>query len=146
MDNPKSLEEINHFINKEEARKLISNFQEMKYELVNPKYDALQKEYGVLPTSEAFNNSSILAVLAQPGCVGLRIHYGIKKELLEGTEVPLMVAVIVGVRKDGTNMWDAIAATETSAQPITTRSTEGEGVILEDSQRCPPFGDSDPIS
>jgi hypothetical protein len=146
MQNPTSLEEINHFIDKEEARKLISTFQEMKYELVNPKYDRFQKEYGVLPTSEAFNDKSILAVLAQPGCVGVRIHYGIKKELRDGEEVPLMVAVIVGVRKDGSNMWSSVAITKPASQETTTRSADGDGVILEDSQRCPPFGDSDPIS
>ena len=117
----------------------------MQYELLNPRFESLQKEYGVLPTSEAFNEKSILAVLAQDGCVGIRIHYGLKYQETSSGTVPLIVAVLVGVASDGSNMWSRSAVTQAVQAALTTRSGEEEGVILEDSQRCPPFGDSSPL-
>ena len=144
MDNTPSLDTINHFIDRAEARKLIGTYREMQYELLNPSFQGLQKEYGVLPTWEAFNDKSILAILAQPGCVGIRIHYGLKKQETERGEIPLIVSVLVGVASDGSDMWGAAAVTAPAGTALnmsaTSRGEEGDGVILEDSQRCPPFG------
>jgi hypothetical protein len=145
MDTNPSLETINHFIDRDEARKLITTYREMQYELLNPKFERLQKEFGVLPTSEAFNEKSILSILAQDGCVGIRIHYGIKYQDVNGESVPLIVAVLVGVASDGSNMWGKSAVTEPTQTAVTSRGAEEDGVILEDSQRCPPFGDSSPL-
>ena len=146
MDQQTSLTELNHFIDLDEARKLISTFQELKYQLVNPKFDRLQKEFGVLPTSEAFNQKSILSLLAQDDCVGIRIHYGVKLKEEKGEQVPLLVAVLVGVRSDGTNIWsNNIAAPDQTQRTLMMNSPGRDAVILEDSQRCPPYGDSDPI-
>jgi len=145
MDTNPRLESTNHFIDREEARKLITAYREMQYELLNPRFESLQKEYGVLPTSEAFNEKSILAVLAQDGCVGIRIHYGLKYQETSAGTVPLIVAVLVGVASDGSNMWSRSAVTQAVQTALTTRSGEEEGEILEDSQRCPPFGDSSPL-
>jgi hypothetical protein len=148
MDKDLRLVEINHFIDRAEAKRLITNYQEMQYELVNPNLVKAQKEYGVLPTWEAFNEKSILAILAQPGCEGIRIHYGLKKEDKSGEIVPMVVAVLVGVDKEGNSMWGAAAVTKPTAKmqmKATERGAEDEGVILEDSQRCPPYGDSSPM-
>jgi len=145
MDKNPRLVEINHFIDRAEAKRLIDNFQETQYELVNPKLARAQKEFGVLPTWEAFNEKSILAILAQPGCEGIRIHYGLKKEDKSGEIVPMMVAVVVGVDKEGKSMWGAAAVAKPVAKMqamATERGVEDEGVILEDSQRCPPYGDT----
>ena len=143
MDKVSQLVEINHFIDRAEAKRLIDNFQESQYELVNSNLVRAQKEYGVLPTWEAFNEKSILAILAQPGCEGIRIHYGLKKEDKSGEIVPLMVAVLVGVDKEGHSMWGSAAVSTTAAKlKVTERGEEDEGVILEDSQRCPPYGDT----
>ena len=148
MDKDLPLVEINHFIDRAEAKRLITNYQEMQYELVNPNLVKAQKEYGVLPTWEAFNEKSILAILAQPGCEGIRIHYGLKKEDKSGEIVPMVVAVLVGVDKEGNSMWGAAAVTKPAAKMqvmATERGAGDEGVILEDSQRCPPYGDSVPM-
>jgi hypothetical protein len=149
MDTNPSLESINHFIDREEARKLIGTYREMQYELLNPKFDRVQKEFGVLPTSEAFNEKSILAILAQDGCVGIRIHYGVKQTDEQGEIVPLIVAVLVGVAADGSDMWGKSAVTQTSKTALkmaeTSRGVEEDGIILEDSQRCPPFGNISPL-
>ncbi|RZK47213.1 MAG: hypothetical protein EOO94_01150, partial [Pedobacter sp.] len=112
MDTNPSLERINHFIDRDEARKLITAYREMQPELLNSKFERLQKEFGVLPTSEAFNEKSILSILAQDGCVGIRIHYGLKQQDIGGETVPLIVAVLVGVASDGSNMWGRSAVTE----------------------------------
>ncbi|HTE26249.1 hypothetical protein [Flavitalea sp.] len=149
MDSNPSLERINHFIDREEARKLITAYREMQPKLLNPQFERLQKEFGVLPTSEAFNEKSILAILAQDGCVGIRIHYGLKQQDVKGETIPLIVAVLVGVASDGSNMWARSAVTEASRvalkMAVTSRGSEEDGVIVEDSQRCPPFGDSSPL-
>ncbi|RYY31668.1 MAG: hypothetical protein EOO04_00165 [Chitinophagaceae bacterium] len=146
MDLKNSLAELNHFIDLDEARKLIGTFQEMKYQLVNTRYDRMQKEYGVLPTSEAFNQKSILSLLAQDDCVGIRIHYGVKLTEESGEQVPLLVAVLVGVRSDGSNIWtNNLVAPEQTERTLMMHSPGRDAVILEDSQRCPPYGDSDPI-
>ena len=149
MDTNPSLESINHFIDREEARKLITAYREMQFQLINPQFDRLQKEFGVLPTSEAFNQKSILAILAQDGCVGIRIHYGLKQQDINGEIVPLIVSVLVGVASDGTNMWGKSAVTASSQatlkMQVASRGAEEDGVIVEDSQRCPPFGDSSPL-
>jgi hypothetical protein len=148
MEQNPSLESINHFIDRAEAGKLIGNYNRMKDELINPSFQRLQKEFGILPVSEAFNEKSILAILAQEGCVGIRIHYGIKMTMEREIEVPLVVAVLVGVAKDGSNMWGKAAVNESTQvglkMAVTSRG-EDEGVILEDSQRCPPFGDENPM-
>ena len=88
MDKNPSLESINHFIDRDEARKLITAYREMQHELINPRFERLQKEFGVLPTSEGFNQKSILSILAQDGCVGIRIHYGIKYQDEKSESVP----------------------------------------------------------
>ena len=147
MDQNPSLESINHFIDRAEAARLIGTYNKMKHELISPTFAREQAEYGILPVSEAFNEKSIQAILQQDGCVGIRIHYGIKMTMEKDVEVPLMVAVLVGVAKDGSNMWAKAATNETSGgtqkMSVVTRGEE-EGVILEDSQRCPPFGDASP--
>jgi hypothetical protein len=140
------LADINHFIDRAEARKLVDTFEAMKYELINPSLIAAEKAFGVLPESEAFNEKSILAILAQKGCTGIRIHYGIKNEQRDGKEVPLMVAVLVGVDEKGENMWGSTVANHKTFMATTDREAgvQQDGVIVEDSQRCPPFVKSTP--
>jgi hypothetical protein len=152
------LEKINHFISRAEARKLIGNYNKLKNDIINPKYAGLQEKYGILPESEAFNDKAILSILAQPGCVGVRIHYGIKlTEEKDKTRenVPLLVAVLVGVDKEGKNMWAKPHTHQPSGDreegrvamaSMSATSDEGfeDGVIDEDSQRCPPYGKSEP--
>ncbi len=142
----KNLTDLNHFIDLDEARKLIGTFQEMKGELLNARYSHLEKEYGILPTSEAFNQKSILSILAQDDCVGIRIHYGVKLKEEKGEQIPLMVAVLVGVRSDGSNIWtNRVPVQEQTQRSLISNAPGRDAVILEDSQRCPPYGDSDPI-
>lgn len=139
------LVDLDHYIDRSEAKRLIDSYQAMKNELINPKFAADQEEYGVLPNSEAFNEKSILAILAQPGCVGVRIHYGLKNDVKKGENVPLVVAVLVGVNADGYNMWGSSAvAGAVQAKSASALTDGGDGVILEDSQRCPPWPDPNP--
>jgi len=149
MDQTPSLEATNHFIDRDEAKRLITAYREQQNELLNPGLLREHKEFGILPFSEAFNQKSILALLAQDDCVGIRIHYGLKYQEANGAKVPQIVAVLVGVAKDGSNIWGRSAVTEPARtnlkMAVTARGVGEDAVILEDSQRCPPFGDSDPI-
>lgn len=147
------LQKLNHFITRTEAKELIGRYRENRQRLLHPELLSADKTYGVIPHSEAFNEKSILAILSQPGCVGIRIHYGMKfqKDRKYKTEVPLIVAVLVGVDSQGRNMWGG-----TPAKPKSKKAAaglmimavgpagDGFGVIDEDSQRCPPYQLSEP--
>jgi hypothetical protein len=148
------LQNINHFISRAEARELITRYRRGKTKLIHPELLEVDKMYGVIPESEAFNEKSILAILAQPGCVGIRIHYGMKTTWDKKTkrEVPLIVAVIVGVDKEGKNIWSlpkpkAAGKAKSGASSMMLASSKGpeDARIDEDSQRCPPFPSSQPL-
>jgi hypothetical protein len=87
----------------------------------------------IVPISETFDRAGFDALLAQPGCVGLRIYYGMDDNLG-------LHAIIVGV--DAQNRDILPTSTTTSAMTSTTTeggvSTEETGIILDEGLRCPP--------
>ena len=74
---------------------------------------------GSLSLSETFEVEAFRALVAQPGCVGVRIYYGMKEDLK-------ICAVIVGVNAENQDMVGA------------ARSGEND-IIIEDFQLCPPI-------
>ncbi|RYG06266.1 MAG: hypothetical protein EOO02_01200 [Chitinophagaceae bacterium] len=140
MSQPLALTEMGHFIDYAEARRLLDNYELKKHELINPSLLREQKEYGILPDCEAFNADGIKAILEQKDCVGIRIHYGLKDEDEKGNKVPLIVAVLVGVAPDGKDLWGQTeSAPKVSARSYPLAAPDPGGVILEDSQRSPPY-------
>ena len=148
------LQKINHFISRSEAKEIIGRYRENRKKVLHPDLLSADKTYGVIPHSEAFNEKSILAILSQPGCVGIRIHYGMKSQKdRQYKEVPLIVAVIVGVDSQGRNMWGGSPSKSKSkkaaaggAMLMAAPPPGGDGFafINEDSQRCPPYQLSEP--
>lgn len=149
--NPKDdLQNKDHFISRSEAKELIGNFRRLKSKLVHPELQDADKSYGVIPESEAFNEKSILAILSQPGCVGIRIHYGIKFKKDRKREIPLIHAVICGVDKDGKNIWsrskprNVPKSAQSGAVAMVLAKGFDDAFINEDSQRVPPYPNSQP--
>lgn len=148
------LQRINHFISRSEARELIGRYRENRKKILHPDLLSADKQYGLIPHSEAFNEKSVLAILSQPGCVGIRIHYGMKtqKDKKYKDEIPLIVAVIVGVDSQGRNMWGGSPAKSKSKKAAGASmimaaappAADGFAFINEDSQRCPPYQLSQP--
>jgi hypothetical protein len=147
------LQKLNHFISRKEAKTLLDNFKKYKTKMLQPDLLPADKELGVLPYSEAFNEKTILAILSQPGCVGIRIHYGVKLKQFRRKEVPLLVAVLVGVNQKGANMWSAsrhkmaIPEGEAKIMLLSAKDEEtADGCIAEDAQRCPPYPSSEVVA
>lgn len=74
----------------------------------------------VLPLSETFNRLAIDALLAQPGCEGLRVYYGTDEE-------SKVHAILVAVTEDNEDILPSVLGVENSE----------EDIIVEMSQRCP---------
>lgn len=99
------------------AKKLKENFKLKKKDLINPQIPA-----DVIPDSETFNRSAIDKLLALSGCVGIRIYTGLDDE-------DKLHSILVGVNEKGEDL----------ILPSTTESLTGEGEVVEDGLRCPPY-------
>ncbi len=75
-----------------------------------------------MPTCETFDRAAFDALLAQPGCTGVRIYLGMDDE----NQVKL---IVVGVNEKGCDILP-------DAQRTTAFSTQ-TGIIIEDGARCP---------
>lgn len=71
----------------------------------------------VLPLNETFSKTAVNGLLNNTGCEGLRIYYGMDESLN-------VHAILVGVNEENEDILP---------------EENGEGEILEDSQRCPPI-------
>ncbi|SDC79283.1 hypothetical protein [Niabella drilacis] len=79
------------------------------------------QNHNILPLCETFDRAAIDALLAQPGCTGLRIYYGMDTELK-------VHAILVGSDASNTDI----------LPPNSIVKTEEDGYIMEQSIRCPP--------
>jgi len=105
------------------AKQLKANFKEKKGQLINPKIPATD----VIPDSETFNREAIDRLLALPGCVGIRIYYGLDEEFK-------LHSILVGVDEQGNDL----IIPDTNTTSTTGLTAAGEGEVVEDGIRCPP--------
>jgi hypothetical protein len=94
----------------------------------------LKTEYqnqNILPLSEAFDRTVFDAVLAESGCEGLRIYYGMSEDLK-------IHAIIVGTDVNGDDILPS------SGAAAANDPEDDDGYIIENGNRCPPIcpGDS----
>jgi hypothetical protein len=78
--------------------------------------DAPNRNKGILPLSETFDRSDFDIILAQKGCVALRIYYGMDDSLT-------LTAIIVGVNDKNEDILPA----------------DQENGITEEGVKCPPY-------
>lgn len=109
---------MNHFITLPEAIEMTSRYRAEYNDLLKPEY----QNQGLLPLSESFERSAIDALLAQEGCVGIRIYGGM-------TIGKVVHAVLVGYDANGADILPSTASTLVA---------EEDDVIVDHSIRCPP--------
>jgi hypothetical protein len=99
-------------ISKKTANKWLKNHEEK-----HPAKDSIRAHF--------FGSDIINQVLAQAGCVGMRIYYATNDEGVKQL-------LLVGAREDGSNIW-----------PDENSHEDGEnatsGLIVDASTTCPPF-------
>ena len=99
------------FITLKEAQAMISQYTQEKENILAVPY----KGTNILPVCETFDKSSIEAILAQPGCVKVRVYFSMDENML------VKAIVVRGKEQD---------------EDILTPEQEK---IVERGDRCPPF-------
>ena len=81
--------DIDHFITLDEAKIMTARYRAEKENILAPEY----KGQNILSICETFNRGEFDFVLAQQGCVGLRVYFGMTPELK-------VKVIVVGVDAD----------------------------------------------
>lgn len=105
---------MNHLIPLQQAIEMTTRYRDERSSIVAPAH--LNQD--ILPNSESFDVASVLAVINQPGCVSIRIYYGMSRDLK-------VHAIIVGV-----NNMDEDMLTVSGINMV-------DPPILEEGIRCP---------
>ena len=105
------LPQADHEISLQTAIEMTSLYRTEVNNILAPEY----KGTDVLPMSESFNNEAFTKLIAQDGCIGLRIYLGMAAD----KNVRL---IIVGVNNNDEDMVGVAG-----------------GLIMEEGHRCPPI-------
>ena len=104
------------FISLQQAITMITAYRKLSPEILEPAY----RNQGILATCETLDSDLVQQLLAQPGCVGMRIYFGMD-------EKHRIHSIIVGVNAENQDIL-----------PATTEALAGdEGLIIENADRCP---------
>lgn len=120
---------MNHLIKLAKAIEMTTKYRAEKETILA----ASHRDQNILPIAESFERSAFDTVLAQPGCTGLRVYYGMDDELK-------VHAIIVGTNAQGE---DILPATDATAN---RDGDEDEDPIIEEGNRCPPFCALSPLN
>ena len=114
-----------HSISLERLKELTTHYAKNKNKILKDEFH----DNAILPTCETFERAAFDQLLAQEGCVGIRIYYGMDEE----SNVKL---VVVGVDENDQD----IRQSASGLRKVKTDDTMGEPVLaLSDSIRCPPY-------
>ena len=114
-----------HSISPDRLKELTNRYEENKTKILKDEYHG----NGILPTCETFERAAFDQLLAQEGCVGIRIYYGMDEE----SNVKL---VAVAVDK---NDQDILNSNSNLKKVQAYETTEEPMLALSDGLRCPPF-------
>jgi hypothetical protein len=103
-----------HFIDLPKAVDMTTDYRDNRETILDTPYQG----QAILPLSETFAREDIDQLLAQDGCKGLRIYYGMDTNLK-------VHAILVGVTEANEDIL-----------PSTTDPSKDD-IIVEESQRCP---------
>jgi hypothetical protein len=106
-----------HFISLEQGVEMTSLYRAEKEAILATPF----QNQNILPNSETFKRDDIDTLLAQEGCAGLRIYYGMKESLQ-------VHAIMVAVNSSNEDIL-----------PESESLVEEGGDIVEEGQRCPDF-------
>lgn len=108
-----------NFITLQQAIQMTSGYRSKKEKILAGEY----KNKNILPVCETFGRTAFDTVLAQQGCVGLRVYFGMD----ESNKVK---AIIVGVNSKNEDILPSGTQVKLSAEGDT---------IIEDGVRCPEY-------
>jgi hypothetical protein len=113
-----------HSISLDILKELTTRYNKNKTKILKDEFH----DNGTLPTCETFDRAAFDQLLAQEGCVGIRIYYGMDEDL----QVKL---VVVGVDENDQD----IRQSTSNLRNVKTNDAIGEPVFaFSDSSRCPP--------
>ncbi|HYM94354.1 MAG TPA: hypothetical protein VET23_09470 [Chitinophagaceae bacterium] len=110
---------MSQFISLQTAIEMTSLYRSQCENILKPEF----QNRGILALSEAFDRAVFDAVLAEDGCEGLRIYYGMSEDLK-------IHAIIVGTDANGNDILPSSGAAANSIE-------DGDGYIIENGNRCP---------
>ena len=114
-----------HSISLDRLKELTTHYEKNKTKILKDEFH----RNGTLPTCETFERAAFDQLLAQEGCVGIRIYYGMDEE----SNVKL---VAVAVDK---NDQDILNSNSNLKKVQAYETTEEPMLALSDGLRCPPF-------
>lgn len=124
---------INHFITLEKAKEMTAKFRSERDAILIPEL----REQNILSICETFDRGAFDTVLAETGCLGLRVYFGMTPELK-------VRVIVVGVNA---NNEDILPAENLSR--VQASSEEGgdddEGHIIEEGAPCPDICPDPPL-
>lgn len=115
----------NQFIPLDQAAKMTRKYRENRENMLTPTYQGKN----VLAICETFDREEFDKVLAQEGCVGLRIYLGMSEDLQ-------VKSVICGVNAKNEDMIPDTTAASKSSSASTTSGDENSQII-DQARRCP---------
>jgi hypothetical protein len=116
---------MSQLISLQQAIAMTTRYRKEKENILEPSF----KDKNHLARAETFDRAHFDAVLSEPGCVSIRIYYGMD----EGFNIH---AIIVGVNDKNEDIL-----------PSDTQLADNGGRIIEEGTRCPPTCDpSSPLN
>jgi hypothetical protein len=114
------------FISEKEANEFTGAYHKRKKEQKIPVADTIQAEF--------FGSDNLQRILAQPGCVGIRVYHAKRREKVNGNEHLLPRVILVGVDINGAEIQELTDPVETGMKDMAI-SRSGR---LADGPLCPP--------
>ena len=111
----------NHFITLEKAKEMTALYNSEKNTLLKPEFQG----QNILSVCETFDRSAFDTLLAEAGCAGIRVYFGMTAALK-------VRAILVGVDMDNK---DILPPAGSGGSP----ASSGGGVIVEEGRPCPDF-------
>lgn len=112
---------MNHFISLQEAAQMTATYRQNREQILGTAY----RNQNILPLAESFDRAAFDQLLQKPGCVGLRIYYGMNTQYQ-------VHAVIVAYDQNNADMLPSSSSlTETEEEDILERG-------LRCPEQCPP--------
>lgn len=113
----------NHRIPLQQAIEMTKRYRANMEGILKPEHQGK----GILHLSETFDREAFDALLAQPGCTGIRIYYSMDQNLK-------FHAIVVGVNSQDQ---DILPSADTSTT---------DGTIVEEGRTCPPICTASPLN
>lgn len=116
------LPDDNHFISLEKAKEMTALYNSEKNAVLKPEFQG----QNILSVCETFDRSAFDTLLAETGCAGIRVYFGMTPALK-------VRAIIVGVDQDNKDILPPAGSAGGGS------ASSGDGVIVEEGRPCPDF-------